>query len=246
MLPIDPEYVPLYIAIVSGLFAGVGFLFKFFFGERKGPETTDEEKIVDRRKMPKLIYHQIFRELDEQEAYFSTRYKHRDFGRQLLAVEMIVHKIRIWRPILLEFAKKADECAAVCGGESKPECNKIANLAVQAYLKGMDEYIDWHNAETVLSIDGDKIYNKKDKETMSKYVDKFQEWYSSREVLTKIMIHEVGESNMYDSCYKRAYDILQAYAVAFISMKLDAEKSLKSLNGSLTGKTFLGVTIGEE
>jgi hypothetical protein len=231
--------------VLTAIFSSVAFIFKWKTGFIKPVvEEKEEEKeeVHERRKMPKLRYHQIFVQLDELEAYFLTRYKHSDFGRQLLATEMIIHKIRAWRPILKEYAIKVDECCDICNGEDA--CNKISNMSLQTFIDGMTNYVNWHKKDVVMTSDGDRQYTKEDKETMDIYIQKFITWHSTREELTKIMISEIIDSNMYDNCYERAYDVLHAYSIAFISMKLDSEKTLKDLNGSISGKTFLSTTIG--
>lgn len=241
MLLTNPNLVPLWIAIISGVFAGVGFLFKWYFGDKRKSKKEYEEK----RKMPKLVYHPVFNELDELESYFLTRYRHPDLGRQMIASEMMVHKIRIWRPILTEFAEKVDLCCAECN-LAKPDCNKVLNLSVNLLIDGMEEYIDWHNKDVVVSADGHRTYSKTDKETMNIYIKKFQMWHESREELVKMITHDVGNgSTLYDTCYQQAFLILQGYHLAFALCRSDSDKTLKSLNGSITGKMFLGIKIGE-
>ena len=208
----------------------------------------DEKRAPDRKPkpLPKLIHHPIFAQLDEMEAWFRYRYSQPDLGRTILSSEMVVHKIRVWRPILLKIARETDECIAACGGTSDPGCNKVMNRFVQAFVDGMTQYVEWHKADTVLSIDGKTIYSAADKKTMDLYARKFQEWHEAREELVSTMTKEIGESGIYETCAKRAWDILSIYQTAFIAMKIDAEKTLKSLNGELTGKPILGVRIGDK
>ena len=247
MFVIDATTLPIILLVLTTVFSSIGFLFKWRVGLIKPLEEKEEiqeEEKHERRKMPKLIYHPVFNELDELESYFATRYRHPDLGRQIIASEMMVHKIRIWRPLLMEFAVNIDNCCETCD-LARPECNKVLNLAVDVLIRGMEQYVQWHLRDTVLSIDESKVYTKADKETMRVYIEKFRDWHSSREELVRLMTHEVGSSPLYDSCHQKAYLILQGYHLAFSLCRVDSDKTLKSLNGSLTGRSILGVKIGD-
>jgi len=233
--------------VLTAIFSSVAFIFKWKTGFIKPVvEEKEEEKeeVNERRKRPLLRHHPVFMEIAELESYFATRYRHGDLGRQLLASEMMIHKIRIWRPLLEKFAEKIDECCADCN-LAKPECNKVLNLAMELLIDGMEEYVGWHNKDVVLSADGSKVYSKVDKETMGIYIEKFQCWHESREELVRMITHDVGSHPaLYDNCHQQAYLILQGYHLAFSLCRVDSDKTLRSLNGSLTNKKFLGTTVG--
>lgn len=234
------------IAAMTLIGGGAGWI-----GQRVWERVTkrlDEKRNPERKPkpLPHLIHHQIFAQLDEMEAWFRYRYTQPDLGRTILSAEMVVHKIRIWRPILLTIAKETDECITKCGGMSDTGCNKVMNRFLKVFVDGMTQYVNWHKEPVVYSIDGTKVYNETDKATMDLYVRKFQEWHEAREELVSTMTKEIGEAGFYETCAKRAWDILSIYQTAFIAMKIDAEKTLKSLNGELTKHVILGVTIGDQ
>jgi hypothetical protein len=232
-----PESVQL--GIVALVSSGAGGFAKLLYDMKK------PDRINHVTKMPKLIYHPLFVQLDMLENWVNTRYTQPDHGRTELSKEMILHKIRIWRPILLKFARTTDTCFKKCGSKTIGHCNKTYNSAMTTLTEGLAAYVGWHQKPVVMSADGTRIYEQADKDTMDIYVKKFQEWHASREELVTQMTKQLGESSIYDNCLDRAWDILTVYQMAFVGMRPDMERSLYSLNGSLTGRTFLGTTIGD-
>lgn len=192
----------------------------------------------------RLEYHPIFAYLDEMEAYFLTRYVGYDPGRTALIREMVVHKIRIWRPILKAAAVELDKCVAVDKSSKKDTCNKVFNVFSASLTDGLREYVQWHKADRVLSVDGSMEYTEEDKQTMGTFIAPFQVWHSPREEMVTTGVHEISNSKVITECISRGWDILLVYQLAFLNLKIDAEKTNNELNGSLTGKRFLGITVG--
>jgi hypothetical protein len=109
--------------------------------------------------------------------------------------------------------------------------------------KGLEGYVSWHRDPVVISSNG-REYTEEDKLTMDMYSQKFQEWNYPLEEMRSQMAHDIGESMLYDNCRDRAWDILTVFQAVYVGLKPNAEKTLKSLNGELTGKKYLGMTIG--
>jgi hypothetical protein len=165
----------------------------------------------------------------------------------MLVAEMIVKKVRVWREILLDAAENVQECCDKCNhGADGAGCNKLENYMVDVLLGGMATYTDWHRKPGAVSRDGQIFFNAESVETMDLFINKFRSWHASRESVVQMATHDIAKSTiLYESCYHRMWDILSVYMYAFVEMKLDAEKTIKSLNGSLTGKKIFGITIGD-
>lgn len=211
-------------------------------------------KKVQKKKARKeqLINHPLFAELENMKIYFTNQYQGKDVGRTALAVELIVHKINIWLPILKNLAEDIQKCTDQCTFES-PSCSKIFNTNMNYLNQGMIEYTNWHKKRDgngklidLYNIYGDRKYNQESRDTMDVYVQKFKQWHSSREEIMHEIIQDFSHTQFTPDCYRKQWDIFSAYQFVFAQMKIDAEKSLKELNGELTGKKFLGVEIGDE
>jgi len=139
-----------------------------------------------------------------------------------------------------------DKCIDNCKREGD-DCNALENLCAVSMLRGLDSYTGWYLKPKVYDIKGEMRYDADSVETMDIFATEFKRWHGPREDMVRIASHDISKSTtLYKDCYTRCWDILSIYMYAFIEMKLDAERTIKSLNGSLTGKSFLGTIIDEE
>lgn len=191
----------------------------------------------------KAVYSGAFAYLDEMEAFYLTRYSSHDPGRTALIREQAIHKIRVWRPILFKAAEIMDECYKKDKSHDLSSCNKLHNVFQGVLTEGLQAYVGWHRLDRVLSVYGVE-YNEEDKDTMDVFIKCFQKWHSPREEMVRVGIQDISTSKVSSNCIAKTWDILLVFQLAFLNMKLDLEKTENELNGSLTGKKFLGLTIG--
>jgi hypothetical protein len=237
----------LLIALIGSFTTLFGAYLSFKFGSSRKKTFRD----YPASKRPLLKHHPLFAELDKIESDFIMLYDAGDPGRTKLAVELVVHKIRLWRPILLSLAIETQTCSDACE-EAQPFCNKIFNTNMHALNQGRIAYNNWHYAKDeqdnlipIYGLASRKIYRDECRDTMDLYVKKFTSWQRPREQMIELAIKDFSHSIVSTDCYDKQSDIFSTWLYAFVLMKLDADRSLKELNGELTGLRFLGVQIGD-
>jgi len=245
---LDPNLIPVYLMVLTAIFSSVAFIFKWKTGFIKPViEEKEEEKeeVHERRKASKLAYNSLFSELDEMESYFKTRYQQSNPIRTKLAVELIVQQIRLWRPILINLANDIDKCPHECGGVAKRDCNRISNLVCQAQIAGSEAYLNWCDNLHVTSVNGDRLYTEEDKATMKVYIAKYAQFNLPAEEMVRIILEDICSSLAYETCHDKGRDVLHAYKMYFVFVKLTAEKTLAKLNGDISELRFFDERVGE-
>jgi hypothetical protein len=80
---------------------------------------------------------------------------------------------------------------------------------------------------------------------MGVFIPIFKQWHRTREEVIRIASHEIPNSGMNHTCHGDWWDVLTIYQYSFIQMKYDALNAMYALNGELTGKKFLRLTVGD-
>lgn len=74
-------------------------------------------------------------------------------------------------------------------------------------------------------------------------IEKFWEWNYKRHEYVMNTIGDIDSSNVFNTVLEKQYAVLNLYQSASYFVLLDAENTLKSLNGDLTGTTYKGQTV---
>ena len=74
-------------------------------------------------------------------------------------------------------------------------------------------------------------------------VRKFNEWNSGRNEYILSAISDIDSSNVFSTVVEKQYTVLSTYVNSSNFILMDAEKTLKSLNGDLTGTTYKGKKV---
>jgi hypothetical protein len=193
-----------------------------------------------------LTYHPIFSTLDEIEFFFVNSFRVADEGRTMLIKELCIKKIQAWRIVIRKYVNMSQNCYEECGSEKYMSCNKSEYLMAQMLMEGTKVY-------TTLFLDGTELYDytekikydKKSLETMKVFLPIFSQWHHSREEIVRLATHEIPNSGVNTNCHEDWWDVLNMYVYALVQMKYDAVRAMAQLNGEITGRTFLGITIGD-
>lgn len=74
-------------------------------------------------------------------------------------------------------------------------------------------------------------------------IEKFWEWNYKRHEYVMNTISDIDSSSVFNTVLEKQYAVLNLYQSASYFVLLDAENTLKSLNGDLTGTTYKGQTV---
>ena len=74
-------------------------------------------------------------------------------------------------------------------------------------------------------------------------ITKFQEWNSKRIAYLNLSLNDIDSSQVIDSAVEKQYMALNLYSGIVYLTFVDAEKTLSTLNGSLTGQYYKGEQI---
>ena len=209
-------------------------------------KVKSHEKIVKvmSKKTP-LEHHPIFATIDEIEFFFMRSFELPDLGRTIVIREMCVNKLRVWREVLRTHAIEGQICFDKCESKIYGTCNKAENVFSKMLIEGLGKYTAAWNTPNKLDVFGRVAYDRESLETMEIFIPIFQEWHRSREEVVRLASHDIPNSGMNNDCYADWWDILTVYMYAFTQMKYDALNAMKVLNGELTGKKILNITIGD-
>jgi hypothetical protein len=207
--------------------------------KKKSEETIT--RIVN-KEIP-LEYHPLFTTIDEIEHFFMRSFQLPDEGRTTIIREMCVNKLRVWREVLKKHAVNAQNCYDACQLEGS--CNKSENLLSHMLIEGLERYATSWDKSGKMDVFGKRDYDAESLATMRIFIPIFQDWHRSREEVVRIASHEIPNSGMNATCHGDWWDVLAVYQYAFIQMKYDALSAMSVLNGGLTGKKFLGITVGD-
>lgn len=207
-------------------------------------KTTLQLEQVKSKQIP-LEHHPIFAALDEIEFFFLRSFEIADPGRTVVIREMCVNKLRVWRDVLRRYAIEGQMCFDKCGSSQYAECNKTENVFRRMLLEGLERYTAAWDVPNKMDVFGRVAYDAASLRTMQVFIPIFQEWHRSREEVVRMASHDIPNSGMNNDCYADWWDILTVYMYAFTQMKYDALNAMKVLNGEITGRTILGITIGD-
>lgn len=74
-------------------------------------------------------------------------------------------------------------------------------------------------------------------------IEKFWDWNYKRHEYVMNTISDIDSSSVFNTVLEKQYAVLNLYQSASYFVLLDAENTLKSLNGDLTGTTYKGQTV---
>lgn len=192
-----------------------------------------------------LEHHPLFTTLDELEYFFMWTFSLQDPGRTMIIRELCVNKLRVWRNVILQHVHESQICYSNCQSVNRNTCNVTENNFRKMLLEGLDEYTSLWDVVYKQDIFCKHQYDEASIATMKTFLPIFQEWHLSREEMVRLAAHDIPNSGMNTSCYHDWWDMLTVYMYAFTQMKYDSLNAMKSLNGEITGKQFLGTTVGD-
>ena len=192
-----------------------------------------------------LEYHPLFATIDEIEHFFMRSFTLPDEGRTTIIREMCVNKLRVWRDVIKRYVVDAQNCYDTCDLAQDGLCNKSENSLRRMLIEGLERYTTVWDMPHKMDVFGKIAYDSESLATMQVFIPIFQEWHQSREEVVRIASHEIPNSGMNHTCHGDWWDVLTVYQYAFIQMKYDALNAMYALNGELTGKKFLGLTVGD-
>ena len=76
-------------------------------------------------------------------------------------------------------------------------------------------------------------------------VDKFQQWHMPRIEFTNMAIEQICKTEIIDNDIEKMFAILTIYDSALYATVIDAEQTLKKLNGELTGTIYKNICVGD-
>lgn len=217
--------------------------------EKVKSEAKDKEHDVKIRqiivgKVP-LEHHPLFATIDEIEFYFLRSFSLPDLGRTIIIREMCVNMLRAWRYVIKNYAIEAQVCFDRCNFKHFGNCNKSENMFSKMLIEGTERYSTSWDMPNKHDVFGKLAYDPESFATMRVFIPIFQLWHSSREEVVRLASHEIPSSGLNVDCHGDWWDVMTIYQYAFVQMKYDALNAMHALNGELTGKKFLGITVGD-
>jgi len=160
-----------------------------------------------------------------------------DEGREILVKIVVKEKILIFKKNLMELSIKLDNCYENCDKDNVNGCNRLYEEHMKAFNKSMTEFNNFYKNNDYL--------NDKEEEVLKIFMDSFAEYNQMNINGLRDFVFRVCNSKLFTDCKYVTSSIYNLYITIFDKMILDAEKTLSSLNGDLTGKIINGVEIGE-
>lgn len=204
-------------------------------------DRAEQEAEELRNKMKegsKLIYHPLFRRLDEYERDITVnldkKFTEVNLGKRLIFTEILKMKLRIWKHHLYKLAEKLDTCMA--------ECEDMCGM-LEVY--NFDTFEDAMKAFDEFPMNPD--YSHEDRVSLLKTIPLFNIWHESRVKFMQERIKDVCNQDLiYVDCRQKMVAIFDSYVHAFGITLSDYENSISQINGSLHGLVFKNVVIGKE
>lgn len=168
------------------------------------------------RKKCNLQHHPILSEMDYLFTYIIPRVDFGTVGRTKLFIFMISSIVKTWR----------DEAMSIltCDfADTEDFINKNVKMFLTIVKRSEAEWITGKVPDVAI-----KAFNK---------------WHNPRVAIIPKEIELIAKSDIYDSFIEKQWAVWDLYRFILNMTMLDAETTLKSLNGTLTGKVFQGEII---
>jgi hypothetical protein len=185
----------------------------------------------------KLQHHYIFSHIDDLISRIDNEVNIEDEGREILVKIVVKEKILIFKKNLMELSIKLDNCYENCDKDNVNGCNRLYEEHMKTFNKSMTEFNNFYKNNDYL--------NDKEGEVLKIFMDSFAEYNQMNINGLRDFVFRVCNSKLFTDCKYITSSIYNLYITIFDKMILDAEKTLSSLNGDLTGKIINGVEIGE-
>ena len=203
---------------------------------------SDKQLLQVIRKEIPLEHHSIFATIDEIEYFFLRSFSLPDEGRTTIIREMCVNMLRVWRDVIKRYAIDAQVCFDKC---DIAQCNKTENAFSKMLLEGVERYTTVWDIPNKMDVFGKIQYDPESLATINVFIPIFQNWHMSREEVIRIASHDIPGAGLNRNCHGDWWDMLMVYQYAMVQMKYDALHAMHALNGELTGKKFLSITVGD-
>lgn len=203
---------------------------------------SDKQLLQVIRKEIPLEHHSIFATIDEIEYFFLRSFNLSDQGRTIIIKEICINMLRVWRDVIKRYAIDAQICFDKCDFK---QCNKTENDFIRMLLEGTERYTSVWDMANKMDVFGKVYYDSESLETMRIFIPIFKDWHMSREEIIRIASHDIPRAEMNRNCHGDWWDMLMVYQYSFVQMKYDALHAMQALNGEMTGKKFLGITVGD-
>lgn len=184
----------------------------------------------NKKKLPKLVYAEIFGNIDGHIHRSKSCFQGEDAGKVLLAKELFDFKCRAWKRVLFELAGKIDACENLFNNDTCP--THVYNMNIEYLNKGLSE------TDKVVDIQIDA-----DKEAMLIFLNKFNSIHEQKVKFMQDVIKAMSYAQYLDGCVERQNVIFKAYDLALEMTLVDIEDTLAQINGDLNGLMFKGELI---
>lgn len=122
------------------------------------------------------------------------------------------------------------------------ESGKAVNLELLSKDITLDNFLSI-NLEGLTDIVKNATNEMRDYGVPQVVIEKFWEWNYKRHEYVMSTISDIDSSNVFNTVLEKQYAVLNLYQSASYFVLLDAENTLKSLNGDLSGTIYKGQTV---
>ena len=208
------------VAIVTGLFGLAGMYFTYLL-EPKKKKGKEEVR-------PSLKNHHIFSRTEMLRNYIEMKFTLPNKGKELVFRDMILNYIKIWEK---ELAKLAEQLEEVSDDVNSTEFQAII---MKSFNNGTHEFTNYYKNSS---------YSLDEQQCLGLVMAKFNTWNYQRVQSFGNSLLSVCNSQFYSTKTIKSAVIFDMYIQLFVDMANDAEQTIGSVNGDLTGLIFRGVTL---
>lgn len=211
-------------AVISGIFGVLYIWYQFYL---------KYEKEEDEGKNFRLIKHPIFSRIDYIMSQIDYSLEFESVAKYMLVSDVMEMYFKIVKENLYKMAEEVDDLEGDLGGNSVYELHlKYLNNIIQEYTD-----IDTYKSHDI---------DKKSKETLELFINKFQLWHSKRIDFLIERSADISNSGFYKDDRVKVAALFDVYIGIMASTLQDGSKTLQRLNGDLDGRIYRGLKIGGE
>ena len=191
-------------------------------------------KNKDRANYMTMTRHVIFDRLNSHIRRVETEFSLDNKGKELIWKDVLKHKFKIWKKCLYKLAEETDACMK--------NCNRKHNGCEIFYMRNM-KYFN----EAMYKFDNyyrNTDYTTDEQNALDITIGKFKIWDEQRIRFIEDRIVEISNDSLaYGTCYHKQIAILDSILYVMSDVFQDSQKTIKDINGDLSGLIFKGVEI---
>lgn len=183
----------------------------------------------------KLEFHFLFTHIQNKISWLENEFYYPDKGREILVKTVLIEQLKIWHKLFKELNKEVDECYSNCKSGNIGVCTKLYDRNMKYYNQAIKGYKNFYENDN---------FSENEKKLLRIFMVQFMKYFNPELNRVRKWIYRATHSSFFNDCKSTQASINNEWVSVVDSTLLDAEETIASLNGSVTGYKINGVVIG--